>query len=302
MMHGDARAEAEAWFRRGVVLSNRSQGAEHASVEGAMASFYRAATLRPTAMPAAYNLAAILSRTDAPRVQEAVQWLRHAVRLAPSQTPVVVELAAAEERAGDALHACESYAAALKLAPADASLYVQRGVLLERRLGGAGALEEAARMFAAATSLTPGAGAVWYNAAVVAEKSARGEEAMRSYARAARLAPARADAQHRLGLALTRVGREDEAFAAHRAAIQLAAAAGGSGEAAAALDPAAPALAAIEVARLALVPAASLKRSVRTSEADLMLRAAGIVGFHLGRTAPQQRCSCACCGSAAACC
>lgn len=242
--------EAEHFFALGVRLLGGATasddgtaalfGAAQSVAEAAADAFQKAAALAPAAAPIAFNVAAALARAGAQRSSEVVSWLQRAVRLAPRDAGTATALAQALEGASRMEEAVEAYAQASRLAPLDARLLVRRGIIVERHRGVTG-LAEASSLFESALSLQPQDGEAWYNSAVVAEKTARGQDAVERYRVAVSLAPFFPDTHHRLGLSLQRLGRQEEALGAHAVASRIT---GSSGDAV-------PMLAAIEVARIA---------------------------------------------------
>ena len=73
-------------------------------------------------------------------------------------------------------------------------------------------------MHGAGGAFALGDGRLWYNWAVVAEKTGRAGEASQGYTKASLLNPSHSDALHRLGLVLGRLKRYPEALASHMAA------------------------------------------------------------------------------------
>jgi predicted O-linked N-acetylglucosamine transferase (SPINDLY family) len=198
---------APAWNRLGHLLSETRP-------DEAEAALRRAIELNPELAAAHFNLGNLLCER---RPDEAAQALRRAVTIKPDFAVAWVNLAHTLAKT----HPEEAEAAAreaVALAPGLADAHYNLGTLI----GGAHH-EEAISALRRAVALQPDHRLAWYHLGLVL-KGERPHEAEAALRRAIELDPADPAGQAALGNVLLDMGRLDEAVAAYREAIALAAA------------------------------------------------------------------------------
>ncbi|MBI2931379.1 MAG: tetratricopeptide repeat protein [Planctomycetes bacterium] len=202
-------------------------------LEKAAASYRRALELAPGHEQARFNLALTLERQGRPAEAASILGVfdsdsaevtrlrvrlaaatggtkaQHAFELARACTDVAVVTAGADgfRRAGDLEKAQALLDHAVELAPRDAAVLCNRGVVRQAL----GRLSEAAADYEAATRLDPSFADAHFNLGVLEEERGRWVEALEHYAEATRAQSASAPAYNNIGVLYLKVGQPAKA-------------------------------------------------------------------------------------------
>lgn len=174
--------------------------------ENAAKEYRRASELDPKMLPAFVNLGlALLERQPA----EAIAPLRRAVELAPDASRPKVLLGVALEKTGDAPAAIDQLRAARDLDPSNFEIQLELG----RAQLNAQRFDEAEKEFRAAVKLRPDSGMAHYGLAESLLQEKKNEEAVAELAAYLQSSPKDAVARIQRASILTDLGKNDEALA-----------------------------------------------------------------------------------------
>jgi tetratricopeptide (TPR) repeat protein/serine/threonine protein kinase len=194
----------------GLVLAGEGEPDE------AIAAYRTAIDLNPQDAKAFSGMGAVLVSQGKP--DEAIAAWRRSLELKPGNAVLHGNIGAVLSNMGDYEGAIECYRAAIELAPNNAGVQGNLGIALTR-VGKAG---EAVTAFRRAIELNPNDPEFHSNLGVVlSDQLGDYEAAAECYRTAIRLDPEKPLAHSNLGTALSRLGRLDEALAAHRKALDL---------------------------------------------------------------------------------
>jgi Flp pilus assembly protein TadD len=158
-------------------------------------------------------LAAALSTAQGDNPTRAGPLVKQLLTLRPGNADALTVAGILAQRTGRMHEALGAFRAARDAAPADAGKHQNLGVALKN----AGAFEEALEAFGAALALRPGHPATLGNLGSCLIAAGRFEEALQTLA----LAGENPDALNNRGVALSRLGRHEDAIAAYRRSLSL---------------------------------------------------------------------------------
>ena len=151
------------------------------------------------------------------RLQEAIDHLGEAVRLAPTRVEARVNLGIALSRQGSFDEAAAQLQQALSLAPNNALAHCGLADVLTAR----GSLEAAIGHYREATRLNPEDRAAHHNLGVALNLKADTDGAIAEFREAIKLSPGFTEARSKLGAMLGKLGRLDEAIAELQESVRL---------------------------------------------------------------------------------
>jgi tetratricopeptide (TPR) repeat protein len=152
------------------------------------------------------------------RREEAVEWLRRGVGLAPQSGQLWNDLGGALGAAGKVAEALGAFRKAYELEPGNGDVACNLGMALVQ----GGAFEEAVGVLGWAVTLRPGDGQMWTALGDARRELGLWGEALVAYQSATKLDGKNAHLWLRMGLALKALGRVEEALEAYRRAGELA--------------------------------------------------------------------------------
>ncbi len=184
-------------------------------INGALEHYARALQLHPRYPEAQYNMGLALSRQG--RLAEALEHLRAAASLRPDSADTQLTLGAVCARMGAMKEAAEHFSAAARIAPGSSQVQHNLGQALEML----GDLEGAAEHLASAVALDPGLTQNLGSLGWIRARQNNWSAAAEWFRKAVAARPAAADLRFALGLALTKVGKDEEAAAQLRDARRV---------------------------------------------------------------------------------
>lgn len=203
-------ASAERHYRQG--LMNQRDGELNAAV-----SEYRAAIKEyPDYFEARYRLGSLL--LDQKGYAEAINQLKEAAVLQPTNADLHNDLGYAYKKNGDPKSAEAEYREAIRLNPRMASAYSNLGNLLYTRRDFNGAIQQ----YRAAIRLQPGNADIHMNLGTVLDVTGRSDEAITEYRESVKLQPKNPNAHYNLGIAYKNKNDLTSAITELKAAAQLA--------------------------------------------------------------------------------
>jgi tetratricopeptide (TPR) repeat protein len=210
-----AQAPSAAHDQADRLLVQASEMARQGRLAEAEPLLTAASRLAPTDPPILTELAKVEARLQ--ETPAAIAVFRHVEQLEPQAADAHLNLALALADNSQFPAALGELDAALALAPQDSEALFNRG----RVLADLGRLQEAAASYAAAAHLAPGHADTFYYWALLATQQGDEPEAARLFAKLVSLQPRNAQASFLLGECLQRQSRESESVAAFRRAAAL---------------------------------------------------------------------------------
>ena len=182
----------------------------------AIAAYRKAIELNPKDAKAHRGLGTVLARQGRPN--EAIAAWRRVIELEPKNAVMHGNIGAALSNIGDYEEAIKYYRTAIELDPNDASVQSNLGIALSRQ----GEADEAVAAYRKAIELDPKISDFHSNLGVLlSDKFGDYDAAVECYRTAIQLDPERPLVHSNLGTALSRLGKLDEALAAHRKALAI---------------------------------------------------------------------------------